>query len=885
MAGKTCQESVIPGSLEFRKLYSMALLVGLASSLEAQLQTSLIIASGMVVQRHHEIPVWGTAAAGSSVYATLNGMTDSTVTSSSGEWTITLPAMNEGGPYEMVIHAGPDTLRYSDIYAGDVWLASGQSNMAFELKESDQAAPEIAGANYQEIRQFLVSKTLGYQPVDHLPPGSSWTPATAGYAGEFSAVAYYFAKHLHTHLNIPIGIINTSFGGTRIESWMSEAMLGFDEGDLVFGEGESYLQPTLAYNTMLHPLTRVPIKGFLWYQGESNMGDRETARMYGGQLKTMILSWRDLWSQGEIPFLWVQIPNTGTEANQGVPGTWDALPLLREAQGSALSLPNTGEAITIDTGEPDIHPKIKEPVGERLSLIARSVAYGDTLVFNGPRYKGHRIREDGKVEVVFDHVGGGLVAREVSDQSLRWFSMENSSGSLYPAHARIDSNRVVVWNDGIPNPKTIRYAWEGNPHNVNFYNEENLPAAPFRFRVIHPGFQIESFRSTRYAIDKGESAVLTWSAFGADEATINHLPVDTAGGWRVWPRSDSTFTLKIRSREQPDLQDSLSLRILVREPDPTIKLSTEGGAWIPPGSEIAIHASVAAPDGGTITMVRFYVNGMRIDSITQPPFSTTWIPQAPGMYEITGIATNHRGVSRVSEAVRKEVHPLDKMKFEAEHATIKGGKWILESDLASGGAYVDLTMDWNLTFDGIGMDKDQESQLTIGYMLNHGSPSIQDLLINDTLWGRLIFEAPGKDSWEKEYAIIALRKGSNSIRIRADWGYMSIDYIILETKVDTLQTLVSQRKGTGALLDQNFPNPFSHSTRIGFTLPQRGSVSLEVLDMSGRLTEVILQQELEGGIHEYLYRADALNHGFYLLKLTFNGEVRVIKMLKFSPEK
>lgn len=871
--------------MALKKLYIAVLLGTLAGTLNAQLQTSRIIGSGMVVQRQHAIPLWGKAGAGSKVYASLNGITDSTTTSSSGDWAIYLPSMAEGGPHELILNSGKDTIKYGDIYVGDVWLASGQSNMAFELRESDNATQEISSANYPEIRQFLVTKKLGNQPAGQIPDGSSWTPATKEFAGGFTAVGYYFARHLYSRLNIPIGIINTSYGGTRIESWMSEEMLGYDEEHIVFGNGESYLQPTVAYNTMLHPLTRVPVKGFIWYQGESNMGSREDALVYGGQMKQLVRSWRELWSLGEIPFLWVQIPNTGSEASESTPNAWDALPMLRAAQSRTLSLPASGEATAIDTGEPDIHPTNKAPVGERLALVARYVAYGDTIVYSGPRYKSHRTRGDGKVEITFDHVGGGLVAKEVADQSLRWFSMETTSGSLYPASAKIDSNRVLVWNDGIPNPKTIRYAWEGNPFNVNFFNDADLPAAPFQFRVNHPGFRIETFKSTRYAIDKGESAVLTWSAFGAGQATINHLPVDSIGGWRVWPTTDSTFTFWIRNRDQPDQKDSLSLKILVREPYPTISLSAEGGRWISPGSEISISASVSAPLGGTIAMVRFFVNGTLIDSITQPPFRTSWIPDTKGIYEFTGTAVNHRGLTGDSEIVLKEVHDLTKQQFEAEDATIKGGKWILDSDHASGGKFVDLTRDWTLTFSGIETDKAEENQLTICYMLNYGSPSIQDLLINGAPSDRLIFEAPATDSWEKQYEIIPLNPGSNTIEIKAFMGYMSIDYITLESQIDSVATGNAQKKGSVLRLDQNFPNPFGNSTWISFALPERGETSIEILDMSGRTVKVIMAQELDHGTHEYFYSADALNDGFYFLRLRFKEEVRVTKMLKISREK
>ena len=404
----------------FRGLASFFLLCFLWLTAHAQLATPLIFRSGMVLQRQVDIPVWGQAEIGASVFMELNDLVDSTIAGPDGSWEISLPALSEGGPHELIIRSGTDSLVFTEVYVGDVWLASGQSNMAWALKDCHNAPAEIAAANHREIRQFLVTKSLGPSPRDELPAGSAWTPATSEFVGDFSGVGYYFAKYLHAHQDLPLGIINTSLPGARIESWMSKDMLGYDEQDIQFGEGQSYLQATLAYNHMLHPLLRFPIKGIIWYQGESNMGSRETALMYTGQLKKLIRSWRELWGLGDIPFLWVQIPNTGTEANEGSPGTWDALPMLRAAQSRVLSLPNTGEAVTIDTGEPDIHPTNKEPVGERLALVARALAYGDSLVYSGPRYKAYRKLGDGKIEISFDFQGEGLVARETMDESGFW---------------------------------------------------------------------------------------------------------------------------------------------------------------------------------------------------------------------------------------------------------------------------------------------------------------------------------------------------------------------------------------------------------------------------------------------------------------------------------
>ncbi len=851
-------------------------------SLKAQVQTSLIVRSGMVVQRNHEIPIWGTATAGSKVYAEITGVLDSTIAGSSGEWEIRFPSMTAGGPYLLTIISGNDTIRYSEVYVGDVWLASGQSNMAMLLSDSENALQEISGSNNPMIRQFHVTKTLGGSPAENIPAGSSWTPATPQFVGNFSAVGYYFAKSLHEHLHIPIGIINASLGGARIETWMSETVLGYDEENIEFGEGESYLQPTLAYNTMLHPLTRVPIKGFIWYQGESNMGSREAALMYTGQLKKLITSWRELWSLGDLPFLWVQIPNTGNEANENSPGTWDALPLLRAAQSRVLSLSHTGEAITIDTGEPDIHPTNKKPVGERLALVARAVAYSDTLVFSGPRYKSHKKLADGKIEITFDHAGSGLVAKDTVDNSLRWFTVTGNSGMRYPANAQIDSNKVVVWNSSIPNPSEIRYAWEYNPYNTNFYNGADLPAAPFKFLVNHPGFKIEAFKSTDYTIDKGESTVLSWLVFGAEETNINGVPVDTIGGWRVWPEFDSTFTLRARKPGPAGQEDSVSIKIKVMQPDPILSLRLDAGEWIPVNAPLTIRANAFAPLGGRISSVTFFVDGVLVDSIDRAPYETRWVPESTGEYELTGMVTEQSGLQS-TDTLRIVVYNLQRMQYEAEDAILTGGKRILDSDLASGGQFVDFTRDWTLTFPGIEIEGDTVSQLTIRYMVNYGSPRVQNIRVNGDLLPPVVFEGPEKDQWKNHYALLHLKNGVNEISIEENWGYIRIDYIAIETQIDSLGTRVnnSPYPDPRPVLDPVFPNPFNVSTIIGFSLPQSGLAKVEIYDLSGRKVEVVTDRVMDAGTYRLAYSSKSLEGGIYFLTLRFNQTILVRKMIKY----
>ena len=463
----------------------------------------------------------------------------------------------------MIISSGTQTLTRTNVYVGDVWLASGQSNMEFTLSGSSNATSEIAAANDQMIRQFKVTKALANEPSNDLPTGCAWTPATSQYAGSFTAVGYYFAKYLKADLGIPIGILNISYGGSRIEAWMSDAMLGFDEQTVVLGSGEAERQPTVAFNKMIYPILQFPIKGVIWYQGESNADNLTDAMAYSNLFKTFINGWRELFGLGDIPFLWVQLPNYGTVYDE--PQTWDAWPQLRQGQTDALSLPNTGEAITIDVGSADIHPTQKQPVGYRLSLVARKVAYNEDIIYQGPRYLKNSLRADGKVEVDYNFLGSGLKAKDSLNGAVTGFAIAGSDDKFVWASAVIEDDHVVVWNDNIAEPETIRYAWEFNPV-TNLYNAEDLPAAPF-LALINPGFKIFSFSSARSAIESGQSTTLSWHVFGASSVSLNGTSVDTSATITITPAQTTTYTLIAVNRNDANDKDTSVVTVEVLDPN------------------------------------------------------------------------------------------------------------------------------------------------------------------------------------------------------------------------------------------------------------------------------------------------------------------------------
>ena len=461
-----------------------------------QLELPPIFASGAVLQRGVNLPIWGTALAGDSITVTFNGSIESAQADSSGNWRVDFQAMEAGGPYTMTVVSGVETVTLTDMYIGDVWFASGQSNMQWTISQLPIASDVINSANDLQIRQFRVSSTLSNEPSNTIPGNSSWAEATSSFVGNFSAVGYFFAKHLRTHVDVPVGIINATYGGSRIETWMSEDMLGFDEQDVTLADGASHRQPTLAYNSMIHPLLRFPVKGFLWYQGESNNSNSEDATAYGAQFKTMIQGWRSLWGQGDLPFLWVQLPNFSKLPGPN-PSESHLWPQIRASQDSALVLPNTGQAITIDVGSStNIHPPDKEPVGYRLSLIARKMVYGQDIIASGPIPKSNALQDSGRVHISYDHIGSGFIADPNGVPES--FTIKGDDGTYVRAEALIQGDKIIVWNDAVPNPILVRYAWENNPINPNLYNSEGLPAAPFEttvnpaLAVTNPGDQSNS---------------------------------------------------------------------------------------------------------------------------------------------------------------------------------------------------------------------------------------------------------------------------------------------------------------------------------------------------------------------------------------------------------
>ena len=611
----------------------------------------------MVLQRESKIKLWGWASAGEKIEVRFAGKTAKAKTGKDGRWNLSLPAMKAGGPFTMTIK-GNNTITLHEILLGDVWICAGQSNMVHQMSShSVRYADEVATVNNPQIRQFWVPNIASLQgPQNDISPGY-WKAANPANIGEFSVVAYFFAKKLYEKYQVPIGIINASWGGIPIEAMMSEDALkefpaiistvqknkdtayinglnrrpptanrprqedrgltgtqlwydpayipkgwhtinipgywedqgirdldgvvwyrreidvpasmtqvpakvflgrivdadvlyingkqvgnttymypqrryrvpegllkpgknlfvirvinnagkggfvpdkpyqliaGHDTIDLKgywqykvgqvnipqrgFGGGGGMLiqnQPTATYNGMLAPLTNYAIKGFTFYQGESNTGRPDE---YVRLQQAMITDWRNKWNIRDAPFLYVQLPGFMDYNYLPAESQWAA---FRDAQRKSLAVPNTGMAVAIDLGEwNDLHPDRKKEVGERLAIAAMNIAYGEkNIVPAGPLFQAAKA-EGNKIILSFSNTGSGLVSND--GEELSEFAIAGADKKFVWANAKIEGDKVILWNDAIANPVFVRYAWADNPVNPNLYNKEGLPASPFEAEV------------------------------------------------------------------------------------------------------------------------------------------------------------------------------------------------------------------------------------------------------------------------------------------------------------------------------------------------------------------------------------------------------------------
>ncbi len=470
------------------KKYSIVLtlvLILVVNALLADVRLPQIFGDGMVLQRNQPIAVWGWADPGERVEVKLNNQSQETTAGADGAWKLQLSPEAAGGPFQLVV-AGKNTLTLSDVLIGEVWICSGQSNMEWSVTNSNNAAQEIATANYPQIRHVKIPRTTAAKPLADIGEPLEWQAATPQHVGDFTAVGYFYARALHNELNVPIGLINTSWGGTMVETWVSKEALAKDKSlkkairvfeqipvDTIRKNGNPNRYPTLLFNAMINPLIPYTVKGAIWYQGESNAG---RAYEYRKSFPMMIKDWRKRWGLGDFPFYFVQLASFKAAGGTSASGsTWAE---LREAQHQTLSLPHTGQAVTIDIGETDdIHPRNKQDVGKRLAAIALHDSYGQDVVYSGPVYKNVKIKGP-DATIHFNHVHSGLTTN--GSGSVIGFEIAGADKQFYPAEARIEGQTVVVSSPSVSKPKAVRYAWADDPGKSNLFNADGFPAAPFR---------------------------------------------------------------------------------------------------------------------------------------------------------------------------------------------------------------------------------------------------------------------------------------------------------------------------------------------------------------------------------------------------------------------
>ncbi|HPP52615.1 MAG TPA: sialate O-acetylesterase [Thermoguttaceae bacterium] len=501
---------------------SLGVVLSLVRSGWAEVKLPRLLSDNMVLQQQTEVRIWGWADPSEEVTVRFRDQKASAKADPDGRWEVKLRTPEAGGPYELTVAGKTSQITLRNVLVGEVWVCSGQSNMAWTVGASLNPQQEIASANYPKIRLFTVGRKVSDKPLDDCE--GAWQECSPQTVGGFSAVAYFFGRHLHQELGVPVGLINSSWGATPSESWTSRQTLQsepsvkplLDQWDKMVADwpkvdpqylrryqhklknweesqnkpgakktpppplpnrsAQSSHRPANLYNSMIAPLTRYTIRGAIWYQGESNV---TRAWQYRTLFPLLIQDWRRAWGQGDFPFGFVLIAPFHYKLDinfTDIPPDW--CPELREAQLLALkTTPNVGMACVMDLDEVnDIHPRNKQEIGRRLALWALGAVYGRAVVYTGPIYESMAVEGD-KIRIRFTGVGGGLVSRD--GQPLREFTIAGPDQEFHPAAAVIDGNTVVVSSPKVARPAAVRFGWR-DAAVVNLANQEGLPAAPFR---------------------------------------------------------------------------------------------------------------------------------------------------------------------------------------------------------------------------------------------------------------------------------------------------------------------------------------------------------------------------------------------------------------------
>jgi sialate O-acetylesterase len=500
---------------------------------KAHVKPSALFSEHMVLQRNKPIPIFGTALPGEHITVLLNNLQVQTKTDKAGKWIVYLKPQTAGGPYNMEIRSKANTVFIPDVYIGEVWVCSGQSNMDMTVAKEDRywcgvenEAEEVADAKYPKIRVFDVD----YTPNNRIQQDvtGKWEICSPKTVGHFSAVAYFFAKELYNKYQIPFGMITSAFGASTAETWISEKALeahpnlkplldtyrekrkafeadsvttmpayrakmekfSGDQAALKAASGDvsnnkkpkaphnpdpslDQHNPYVCYNGMIAPLFPYAIQGIVWYQGESN---GSSANLYREIMETLVTDWRSSFKQGDVPFLYVQLANYGKPMAQPVED--GSMMVVREAQLQNLSIPNTAMIVAIENAgnaPTNIHPKNKQEIGFRLSLAAMAKAYGETIEYSGPMYDHYEMEGD-SIRLFFKPNKEAFVAW---CDHLTGFAIAGQDKQFVWAQAKLEGKTIVVWNPAIKKPVAVRYCWGTNPP-ASLANKDGLWAPNFR---------------------------------------------------------------------------------------------------------------------------------------------------------------------------------------------------------------------------------------------------------------------------------------------------------------------------------------------------------------------------------------------------------------------
>jgi len=472
-------------------------LLALASSISAYaVRLPAVINSHMVLQRDMQVPIWGWGDAGEKVTVTFAGQKKETTVGKNGEWMIKLNKLKANASPSLLTVKGNNEIKLENVLVGEVWICSGQSNMEWSVARCANPKEEIAKAKYPNIRLFDVPGHTVH-PLPQREGKGEWKVCSSQSVAGFSATGYYFGRRVHKELNVPVGLVGSNWGGTRIEPWTT--LDGFKSVPELSEQAKNVAAytkdtkvkgstPSAIYNSMVHPLTPYAMRGAIWYQGESNGNEGIT---YYQKKHALVKGWRNAFQNPNLGFYWVQLCNFKQPGT--TPGGGDGWAKIREAQTQALDLKHTGMAVIIDLADAhnpnDIHPKNKQDVGGRLAQWALNQTYGKKhMVASGPLYSGHKIKGN-QVHISFKNVGNGLMVgkkeglkptQHIKDGTLKHFSIAGADKKWHWADAKIMGDKVVLSSGAVKTPVAARYAFTMNPADANLYNKEGLPAGPFR---------------------------------------------------------------------------------------------------------------------------------------------------------------------------------------------------------------------------------------------------------------------------------------------------------------------------------------------------------------------------------------------------------------------